>query len=88
MPTKFLGVELKKMMIKQYCPRSEVQKLEVELWNHNVKGVDITTYNCRFQELAILCPAMVPTTEMLLERQENARGYAIVVAAPVEGRDY
>ncbi|GJX79064.1 putative reverse transcriptase domain-containing protein [Tanacetum coccineum] len=30
-------------------------------------GLDITTYNCRFQELAILCPAMVQTTEKLLE---------------------
>ncbi|GKB73161.1 hypothetical protein Tco_0934573 [Tanacetum coccineum] len=28
---KIPWVELKKMMIKQYCPRSEVQKLEVEL---------------------------------------------------------
>ncbi|GJR67515.1 hypothetical protein Tco_0013580 [Tanacetum coccineum] len=55
-------------MIKQYCPHSDVPKLEVELWNHLVKGVDITTYNRRFQELAILCPAMVPTTEKLLER--------------------
>nr|GFB61732.1 hypothetical protein [Tanacetum cinerariifolium] len=33
-----------------------------------VKGVDITTYNRQFQELAILCPAMVPITEKLLER--------------------
>ncbi|GKC45046.1 reverse transcriptase domain-containing protein [Tanacetum coccineum] len=94
-------------------------------WNF---GVDIKTYNCRFQELAILCPAMVPTTENLLEklmdqavragtvlvhdnnhnrnhnnnnpnnnnnnnnnnkkRQENARGYANVGAAPARGRDY
>ncbi|GKC40085.1 hypothetical protein Tco_1052469 [Tanacetum coccineum] len=46
----------------------DVQKLEVELWNHLVMGVDITTYNRRFQELAILCPAMVSTTEKLLER--------------------
>ncbi|GJX34913.1 putative reverse transcriptase domain-containing protein [Tanacetum coccineum] len=65
---KIPWVELKKMMIKQYCPRSEVQKLEVELWNHMVKGVDISTYNRRFQELAILCLAMVPTIEKLLER--------------------
>ncbi|GJU83816.1 retrotransposon protein, putative, ty3-gypsy subclass [Tanacetum coccineum] len=47
----------------------EVQKLEVELWNHMVKGVDITTYNLRFQELAILCPAIVLTIEKLLERR-------------------
>ncbi|GJW63645.1 hypothetical protein Tco_0115529 [Tanacetum coccineum] len=45
---KIHWVKLKKMMIKQHCPRSKVQKLEVELWNHMVKGVDITTYNCRF----------------------------------------
>ncbi|GKC74543.1 hypothetical protein Tco_1120426, partial [Tanacetum coccineum] len=63
---KIPWVELKKIMIKQYCPRSDVQKLEVEVWNHLVKGVDITTYNRRFEELVILCPAMVPTTEKLL----------------------
>ncbi|GJZ56341.1 putative reverse transcriptase domain-containing protein [Tanacetum coccineum] len=31
---KIPWVKLKKMMIKQYCPRSDVQKMEVELWNH------------------------------------------------------
>ncbi|GKE12252.1 reverse transcriptase domain-containing protein, partial [Tanacetum coccineum] len=72
-------VELKKMMIKQYCPRSEVQKLEVKLWNHMVNGVDITTYNRRFQELAILCPAMVPTIEKLLER------YVWGLPQPIQG---
>ncbi|GJW79269.1 putative reverse transcriptase domain-containing protein [Tanacetum coccineum] len=65
---KIPWVELKKMMIKQYYPRCNVQKLEVELWNHLVKGVDITTYNRQFQVLAILCPAMVPTIKKLLER--------------------
>nr|GEX97913.1 hypothetical protein [Tanacetum cinerariifolium] len=71
-----------------YCPRNEVQKLEVKLWNHMVKGVDITTYNHQFQELAILCPAMAPTIENLFERQEKARGYATAVAAPARGRGY
>ncbi|GJT80713.1 reverse transcriptase domain-containing protein [Tanacetum coccineum] len=85
---KIPWVELKKMMIKQYCPRSEVQKLEVELWSHMAKGVDITTYNRRFQELTILCPAIVLTIEKLLERQENVRGYAIAAAAPAGGKGY
>ncbi|GJU13995.1 reverse transcriptase domain-containing protein [Tanacetum coccineum] len=67
------------MMIKQYCPHNEVQKLEVKLWNHMVKGVDITTYNRRFQELAILCPAMVPTIEKLLER------YVWGLPQPIQG---
>ncbi|GKA66941.1 hypothetical protein Tco_0766749 [Tanacetum coccineum] len=67
------------MMIKEYCPRSEVQKLEVELWNHMVKGVDITTYNRQFQELAILCLAMVPTIEKLLE------SYVWGLPQPIQG---
>nr|GEZ52365.1 reverse transcriptase domain-containing protein [Tanacetum cinerariifolium] len=67
---KIPWVELEKMMIKQYCPYSEVQKLEVELCYHMVKGVDITTYNHQFQELARLCPAMVPTIKKLLERED------------------
>nr|GEY47895.1 reverse transcriptase domain-containing protein [Tanacetum cinerariifolium] len=45
---KIPWVELKKIMIKQYCPRNEVQKLEVKLWNHMVKGVDMMNYNLRF----------------------------------------
>jgi hypothetical protein len=60
--------DLKKLMIKEYCPRSEMQKLEVEFWDHAVKGNDIITYNRRFQELRILCPTMVSTNEKLLER--------------------
>ncbi|GKF01736.1 reverse transcriptase domain-containing protein [Tanacetum coccineum] len=76
---KIPWVEPKKMMIKQYCPRSEVQKLEVELWNHMVKGVDITNYNRRFQELTILCPAMVSTIEKLLER------YVWRLPQPIQG---
>jgi hypothetical protein len=59
---------LKKMMIKEYCPRSEMQKLEAEFWDHSVKGNDIITYNRRFQELRILCPTMVTPNEKLLER--------------------
>ncbi|GJV65910.1 putative reverse transcriptase domain-containing protein, partial [Tanacetum coccineum] len=32
---------LKKMMIEEYCPRNEVQKMETELWNLSVNGTDI-----------------------------------------------
>nr|GEX03324.1 hypothetical protein [Tanacetum cinerariifolium] len=31
---------LKKMMIDKYCPRSEIKKLEIKIWNLNVKGTD------------------------------------------------
>nr|GEY14522.1 hypothetical protein [Tanacetum cinerariifolium] len=35
---------LKQMMTAKYFPRSEVKKLEVDLWNLKVKGTDISSY--------------------------------------------
>ncbi|GJR82247.1 hypothetical protein Tco_0153032 [Tanacetum coccineum] len=32
---------LMKMMTDKYCPRSEIKKLEIELWNLKVKGTDV-----------------------------------------------
>nr|GEU90989.1 putative reverse transcriptase domain-containing protein [Tanacetum cinerariifolium] len=49
---------LKQMMTMKYCPRGKVKKLEVELWNIKVKGMDITSYTLRFQELTLLCGRM------------------------------
>ncbi|GJU86954.1 reverse transcriptase domain-containing protein [Tanacetum coccineum] len=50
--------DLKKKMTDKYCPRSEIKKLKVELWNLKVKGTDVLGYNQRFQELALLCVRM------------------------------
>ncbi|GJT53764.1 reverse transcriptase domain-containing protein [Tanacetum coccineum] len=49
---------LKKMMTDKYCPRGEIKKLEIELWNLKVKGTDVMSYTLRFQELALMCGRM------------------------------
>ncbi|GJU00128.1 reverse transcriptase domain-containing protein [Tanacetum coccineum] len=59
--------ELKKLLIKKYCPRTEVKKMDDEFYNLTVKGNDLKTYVRRFQELAVLCPTMVPNYEKLME---------------------
>ncbi|GJS18055.1 hypothetical protein Tco_0412527 [Tanacetum coccineum] len=41
--------------------------MEDELYNLAVKGNDLKTYVRRFQELAVLCPNMVPNIEKLME---------------------
>nr|GEV16817.1 ribonuclease H-like domain-containing protein [Tanacetum cinerariifolium] len=46
---------------------STVKKMEDEFYNLVVKGNDLKTYVRRFQELAVLCPNMVPNTEKLME---------------------
>nr|GFC31421.1 hypothetical protein [Tanacetum cinerariifolium] len=49
---------LMKMMTEKYCPRNEIMKLEMELWDLKVKGTDLPSYTQRFQELALLCRRM------------------------------
>ncbi|GKD74050.1 reverse transcriptase domain-containing protein, partial [Tanacetum coccineum] len=48
----------KKMMTVKYCPRGEIKKLEIELWNLKLKGTDVASYTLRFQELALMCGRM------------------------------
>ncbi|GKB34953.1 reverse transcriptase domain-containing protein [Tanacetum coccineum] len=60
--------ELKKKMADKYCPRTEIKKLEVELWDLKVKGTDVIGYNQHFQELALLCVRMFPEESDKIER--------------------
>nr|GEY40812.1 putative reverse transcriptase domain-containing protein [Tanacetum cinerariifolium] len=64
---KITWTELKRLLTNKYCPRTKVRKMEEELYNLIVKGKDLKTYVRRFQELAVLCPNIVPNTEKLLE---------------------
>ncbi|GJV86120.1 reverse transcriptase domain-containing protein [Tanacetum coccineum] len=59
--------ELKELLTNKYCPRTEIRKMEEELYNLSVKGNDLKPYVRRFQELTTLCPNMVPNNEKLLE---------------------
>ncbi|XP_071686031.1 uncharacterized protein [Rutidosis leptorrhynchoides] len=57
-----------KRLIKEYCPRNEIQKMESEFWNLKMVGTDITSYNTRFLELALMCPTMVTPECKRIER--------------------
>ncbi|GKC74119.1 reverse transcriptase domain-containing protein [Tanacetum coccineum] len=45
---KITWVEFKKLLIKKYCPRTEVQKMEDEFYHLTVKRNDLKTYVRRF----------------------------------------
>ncbi|GKB32166.1 reverse transcriptase domain-containing protein [Tanacetum coccineum] len=64
---KITWSDFKKLLIEKYCPRTEIKKMEDEFYNLIVKGNDLKTYIRRFQELAVLCPTMVPNSEKLME---------------------
>ncbi|GJV43024.1 reverse transcriptase domain-containing protein [Tanacetum coccineum] len=57
------------MMTDKYCPRGEIKKLEVEMWNLEVKGTDVVGYNQHFQELALMC------AKMFLEESDKIEKY-------------
>ncbi|GJR59317.1 reverse transcriptase domain-containing protein [Tanacetum coccineum] len=64
---KITWVEFKMLLIKKYCPRTEVQKMEDEFYHLTVKGNDLKAYVRRFQELETLCPTMVPYSKKMME---------------------
>nr|GEW53920.1 reverse transcriptase domain-containing protein [Tanacetum cinerariifolium] len=47
------------MMIQEFCPSHEIQKLESELWNHAMVGAGHAAYTDRFHELARLVPHLI-----------------------------
>ncbi|GJT37541.1 reverse transcriptase domain-containing protein [Tanacetum coccineum] len=64
---KITWSEFKTLLIKKYCPRTKVKKMEDEFYNLTIKGHDLKTYVRRFQELAVLCPTMMLNFEKLME---------------------
>nr|GFB82345.1 hypothetical protein [Tanacetum cinerariifolium] len=61
--TKAMGIEaanntpwseVRKWMTEEFCPWSVIQRMEQELYNLRMKGMDIDGYTNRFHELALL----------------------------------
>ena len=40
--------DFKELVVKKYCPRAEVKKLEIEFWNLKVQNNNMAAYNQRF----------------------------------------
>nr|GEX52566.1 reverse transcriptase domain-containing protein [Tanacetum cinerariifolium] len=60
---------LKKKLMDKYCPKGEIKKLEIKLWNLRVKGNDVAACTQRFQELALMC------TKFLTDETEKVDKY-------------
>ncbi|KAD5508032.1 hypothetical protein E3N88_15735 [Mikania micrantha] len=60
--------EFQLLLRNEFCPKHELQQLEIELSNHEMKGADHMTFTNRYHELVALVPEMVPTLEKLIDR--------------------
>ncbi|GJS27672.1 putative reverse transcriptase domain-containing protein [Tanacetum coccineum] len=52
-------VEFKALLVEEFCPSNEMEKLEIEFWNHTMVGANHSGYTDRFHELAKLVPHLV-----------------------------
>nr|GFB95229.1 reverse transcriptase domain-containing protein [Tanacetum cinerariifolium] len=51
--------DFKFMIIEEFCPSHEIQKLQTKLWNHVIVGASHAAYTNRFHELARLVPHLI-----------------------------
>nr|GEV32256.1 hypothetical protein [Tanacetum cinerariifolium] len=70
---------MKKMMLKEFCPDEEVQRMEDEPRSLKLRDTNIAAYTQRFHELVLLCPEAVPTEKKKVEAYikglpENIKG--------------
>nr|GEU41116.1 putative reverse transcriptase domain-containing protein [Tanacetum cinerariifolium] len=59
--------EVKQVMTDEFCPTEEVKRLEDELRHLKLRDMNIAAYTERFNELALLCPDVVPNEKKKVE---------------------
>nr|GEY35122.1 hypothetical protein [Tanacetum cinerariifolium] len=65
--------DFKFMMIEEFFPSHEMQKLETELWNHVMVGAGHAAYTDRFHELAKLVPHLVTPESSNIKRNRSIK---------------
>ncbi|GJR28687.1 putative reverse transcriptase domain-containing protein [Tanacetum coccineum] len=73
--------DFKKLLMEEYCPDDEIQKLETEFWNHKMVRLNIDGYTARFRKLVRLVPHMVTSENQRVNRY--IRGLASEIKAHV-----
>ncbi|GJY11506.1 reverse transcriptase domain-containing protein [Tanacetum coccineum] len=60
--------DFKALLVEEFCPSNEMEKLEFELWNHKMVGGNHVAYTDRFHKLARLVPHMVTPESSHIKR--------------------
>ncbi|GJW16232.1 putative reverse transcriptase domain-containing protein [Tanacetum coccineum] len=58
----------KALLVEEFCPSNEMEKLETEFWNHKMVGANHAGYTDRFHELAKLVPHLVTPESSRIKR--------------------
>ncbi|GJR14872.1 reverse transcriptase domain-containing protein [Tanacetum coccineum] len=60
--------DFKALLVEEFCPSNEIEKLENEFWNHKTVGANHTAYTDRFHKLAKLVPHLVTPESSRIKR--------------------
>ncbi|GJZ39167.1 reverse transcriptase domain-containing protein, partial [Tanacetum coccineum] len=60
--------DFKALLMEEFCPSNEMEKLENEFWNHTMVGANHVTYTDRFHELAKQVPHLVTPESSRIKR--------------------
>ncbi|GKA29327.1 putative reverse transcriptase domain-containing protein [Tanacetum coccineum] len=60
--------DFKELMVEEFCPSNEMEKLENEFWNHKMVGANHAAYTDRFHKLAKLVPYLVTPESSRIKR--------------------
>nr|GEX78541.1 reverse transcriptase domain-containing protein [Tanacetum cinerariifolium] len=60
--------DFKALLVEEFCPSNEMEKLEFKFWNHKMVGANHAGYTDRFHELAKLVPHLVTLESLRIKR--------------------
>ncbi|GJY92170.1 reverse transcriptase domain-containing protein [Tanacetum coccineum] len=60
--------DFKALMVEEFCPSNEIEKLENVFWNHKMVGANHAAYTDRFHELVKLVPHLVTPESSRIKR--------------------
>nr|GEU86702.1 putative reverse transcriptase domain-containing protein [Tanacetum cinerariifolium] len=58
----------KALLVEEFCPSNEMEKLENKFWNHTMVGANHVAYTDRFHELSKLVPHLVTLESLRIKR--------------------
>ncbi|GJU94783.1 putative reverse transcriptase domain-containing protein [Tanacetum coccineum] len=71
--------DFKALLVEEFCPSNEMERLENEFWNHKMVGANHAAYIDRFHELAKLVPHLVTPESARIKR------YVVGLALEIRG---
>ncbi|GJZ40349.1 putative reverse transcriptase domain-containing protein [Tanacetum coccineum] len=77
----------KALLVEEFCPRNEMEKLETEFWNHKMVRANHAGYTNRFYELAKLVPHLVTPESSHIKRAGILTDEAVSCGTLMKGNE-